>query len=465
MNTDRKPASQITIRELVAWANAQTTMTASRLGTAVGAVWMDSRTIAEGDVFVALKSDTDDGHNYVPAALKSGAVAAIVSKTMVSRFSADEREKLIVVPDPLLALQNMAAGYRKSLTFPIIAVTGSSGKTTTRQFITAVLAAGLKTGTTEGNWNNHIGVPLSILRFSRHEDVAVMEFGANHTHEIDVLSRIAKPDIGVITNIGYAHVGLFGSLQKTTEAKFEIVEGMDPRRGLLLLNGDDARLVKKGAACGYTTVLYGFSKRCAVRARSVETMSGQSTRFTVDGFQYYLSMIGKHFVYSALPAIFLGLRLGLQKETIAAALRALKPDPLRGRIEEKRGVTFIVDCYNANPSSMKSSIALLTDVAAGRPRVAIVGDMLELGRYSKQLHTQLGKRLAGAGVERIIAVGQFSGFVADGAAAQGMNPSRIECVQNADQAVTCAQAALKPGEIVLLKGSRGVKLETVFNKY
>lgn len=465
LKTDKKPVSPITIRSLVAWGNAKTYMSASRLKAPVGAVWMDSRKVAPGDVFVALKSDTDDGHNYVPSALKSGAVAAIVSKKKAVGFSAEEQKKLIIVSDPLQALQKMAAGYRKSLSFPIIAVTGSSGKTTTRQFITAVLSAGLKTGNTEGNWNNHIGVPLSVLRFSRDEDVAVMEFGANHKHEIDILSRIAKPDIGVITNIGYAHVGYFGSLEKTTEAKFEIVNGMNRRLGLLLLNGDDKRLVKNGASAGFKTVLYGFSKRCAVRAEAVSTETQNSTRFFVDGYEYCLSIIGNHFIYSALPAIYLGLALGLNRSVVADALRSLKPDPMRGRIEEKRGVTFIVDCYNANPSSMKSGIALLTDVAGGKSKCAIVGDMLELGRYSKPLHMQLGKRLADAGVEKIIAVGQFSRFVAEGAVKQGMGASRIQCVENADQAASLARTLLKPGEIVLLKGSRGVKLEAVFNNF
>ena len=466
LKKNKKAVSPVTLQHLIEWGSAETDMSLSYRRKHIGNIWMDSRKVAKGDVFLALKGDGDDGHNYVSTALKSGATAAIVSRSKAKNYSVTEQKKLIKVNNPLRAVQKMAAEYRKKLDIPLfIAVTGSSGKTTTRQFVYAVLSTGFKIGATIGNWNNHIGVPLCLLRLRGSEDMAIFEFGANHKNEIGTLTRIVKPDIGVITNIGYAHIGFFESLDTTTEVKFEIVKGINKKSGLLLLNGDDPRLVKKNAELGYNAVYYGTAMNCLVHAEAIKIVSNKETVFIVNGFKYRLSMIGRHFVYSALPAIFLALQLGLSEDVIAKALYSIKPDPMRGRVSKKRGVTFIVDCYNANPSSMKAGIILLQDVAGRKSKCAVVGDMLELGKHSKYLHRQLGKQLVDASVKKIIAVGEFAEFVADGAMKQGMKTSRIFCVPDAESAVHCARKVLKQGDTVLLKGSRGVGLEVVFNKF
>ena len=466
LKKNKKTISPITLQYLIEWGNAESDMPLPYRRNHIGNVWMDSRKVEKGDVFLALQGDGDDGHNYVSAALKSGAVAAIVSRSKAKKYTAEEQKKLIKVNNPLRAVQKMASEYRKRLDIPLfIAVTGSSGKTTTRQFIYSVLSAGFSVGTTIGNWNNHIGVPLCLLRLRGSEDMAVLEFGANHMHEIGTLTRIVKPDIGLITNIGYAHIGYFGSLNTTTEVKFEIIKGISKKSGLLLLNGDDPRLVKRSAESGYNTVFYGTSMNCLVHVETIKIVSNRETVFIVNGYTYRLSMIGRHFVYCALPAIFLAQQLGLSEDIIAGALYSMKPDPMRGRVRKKRGVTFIVDCYNANPSSMKAGIILLQDVAGRRSKCAIVGDMLELGKHSKHLHRQLGQQLVDAGVGKIVAVGEFAEFVADGALKQGMKASKISCCADADSAVHCARKVLKQGDTVLLKGSRGVGLEVVFNKF
>jgi UDP-N-acetylmuramoyl-tripeptide--D-alanyl-D-alanine ligase len=308
-------------------------------------------------------------------------------------------------------------------------------------------------------------VPLSLLRFTGEEWVGVIEMGANHCGEIGVLSKIAQPDIGVITNIGYAHVGLFGSLSKTAEAKFEIIDGLNRRSGFMLLNGDDARLVAMARRTGIRAEYFGYASRCAVKPENVRIDPKNGVAFTVDGFEYRLAMPGRHFIYSALPAIFIGKRCGLDEERIAAALAALQPSDMRGTLTRKHGVDFIVDCYNANPSSMKSALVYLNDMAAGRRKVAVVGDMLELGRYTARLHTDLGTAIAQAGIDRLVAVGPNAALVLDGALKAGMSPRAMEKCDDAEAAVPVVSKTANPGDVLLLKGSRGMHLETVFEKF
>jgi UDP-N-acetylmuramoyl-tripeptide--D-alanyl-D-alanine ligase len=430
-----------------------------------GTVWNDSRKVQPGDVFVAIETDTDDGHRYVGAALKAGALAAIVAKSKAAEFTKEQQKKLIVVSDTVKALQRMAARYRTEMGLLMIGITGSSGKTTTRSFISSVLRTGMNIGETYTNWNNHIGVPQSILRFKGEEWAGVIEMGANHAGEIHELSMIAHPDIAVITNIGYAHVGLFGSLTNTTKAKFEIADGLNSENGFLLLNGDDPRLVKGARECGLKAYFFGMSANATIRAENVNVDPVQGVSFTVDKQRFVVSMPGRHFVYSALPAIFIGRRCGIRDQKIAQALASQKPVSMRGTVEKKNGVNFIVDCYNANPSSMESAIVYLTDLCEPKYRVAVVGDMLELGTYAKRLHTELGRRLADAKVKKVIAVGSFAKTVVDGAKKAGMSAKSLFTVDTSENAVAVVKDQVREGDMVLLKGSRGVHLEVVFERF
>jgi UDP-N-acetylmuramoyl-tripeptide--D-alanyl-D-alanine ligase len=268
----------------------------------------------------------------------------------------------------------------------------------------------------------------------------------------------------VITSIGYAHIGYFGSLRNILRAKLEIVDGMRDRSGFLMLNGDDRLLAQAAQGIGRETVLFGFSPRCAVRARNISVTEARTT-FDVDGIPFRLAATGRHFVYSALLAIHLGRHFGMDDRSIADALLMIEPAPMRGTVTERRGVTFIVDCYNANPSSMKSGIQLLTDVAGSRPKVAVVGDMLELGRFSRRLHLALGRRLARAGVRSIVAVGAFAERVAEGARNAGMRKRDMYIAPDSRQALASVAEVLRKGDVVLVKGSRGVHLETVFEAF
>lgn len=456
--------TSLTLGHLAQWSGAEHRMPVSLLKKQYRSVWMDSRKVTAGDVFLALKSEQDDGHRYVESAFKAGAIAAIVARRSEDMVPKRFGRQLLLVSDPLRAIQRCAVLYRKTLSIPFIAVTGSSGKTSTRRFITTVLSEHMQVYTPDGNWNNHIGVPLSILRMSGEQQVAVFELGANHLHEISGLTKIVKPDIGIITNVGYAHIGLFGNLDATTNAKFEIAEGVPVKKGMLLLNGDDQRLVKKSRHSDHKAVFFGLSSRCEVRARNVIVESDGRTTFTMDGHKYCLSIPGRHFMYCALPAIYLGRLYGMAEKVIADVLATIVPDAMRGRIVEKKGVRFIVDCYNANPSSMKAGITLLEDVARTR-RCAVIGDMRELGKYAPRCHKQLGEQIARAGLEKLVVVGEYADTVARSALSSGMKSSQVHCTADSQSAVAIAKNVFTEGDTVLLKASRGIKLETIFEQF
>jgi UDP-N-acetylmuramoyl-tripeptide--D-alanyl-D-alanine ligase len=459
----KRSFTPLTLGNLIEWTGGVSEIAQSKRNRQIRAVWNDSREISPGDVFVAIATEKDDGHRYVDAAFEAGAIAAIVAKRKVTMFDTKKRRNLIQVPDPLKALQRAAHAYRKKMGILFVGITGSNGKTTTRNFIAEVLRQGMPIGETYSNWNNHIGVPLSILRFIGDEWAGVIEMGANHQREIHTLSRIVKPDIGIVTNIGYAHIGLFGSLANTTTAKFEIADGI-PKDGFLLLNGDDNRLFKGAREQKTKAIFYGFSSRCTIRATSVETTPDGGSMFMVDDVRYKLSMPGRHFIYSALPAIFIGRRCRIPDKEIAKALVRLKPLPLRGTIERKKKATFIVDCYNANPSSMHNALEYLTELEKSPHRVVVVGDMLELGSHSHRLHRQLGQTIARMNIRSTVAIGKYARYIAEGMEQAGKK-RKIKVATDAEQALPIVRSVVREGDTVLLKGSRGVRLEKIFKHF
>jgi UDP-N-acetylmuramoyl-tripeptide--D-alanyl-D-alanine ligase len=461
----QRSANLLTLERLADWGQASCNLPGPMRKRIVLGVSNDSRALKKGEVFVALTTEKDDGHRYVSAALKQGAIAAIVAKKNLSQFPESQRSKLVAVRDPLRALQRIAAQYRKTFAIPFIGITGSSGKTTARTFIAEVLRSTMKVGETAGNLNNHLGVPLSLLRFTGNEDVGVLEMGANHTREIHLLSTIVRPSIAIITSIGYAHIGYFGSLANILKAKLEIVDGMDDDSGFLMLNGDDRLLVAAAKKSKKNVVLFGFSEKCEVRAQNFRVLSGLATSFEVGKSRYRLSTAGKHFVYSALMAIYLGNYFGIGEQQISEALRTISPADMRGTTKKISGATFIIDCYNANPSSMKSGIELMDEVAGDRPKVAIVGDMLELGKYSRRLHGQLGTTIARSGVRSIIAIGNFASNIAAGALKAGMRKKDIHIAPDSVRALPMVKEIVRPGDVALLKGSRGVHLETIYEGF
>jgi UDP-N-acetylmuramoyl-tripeptide--D-alanyl-D-alanine ligase len=454
----------LTFLAFARWSGARCALPSAVAGRRIPSITHDSRTVERGGLFVAIVSERDDGNKYAADALKKGAAAALVNCSARALVPAHLRNRLLVVADPLEALQRAARRYRKELGLLTIGITGSNGKTTTRAFATEVLASHVATGGTAGNLNNHIGVPLSVLGLNGDEFAAVFEMGANHMGEIAALTDIARPDIAVVTNVGYSHVGLFGSLANTTRAKLEIAQGLPKSRGILLVNGDDARLRTAARGAAPRLVTFGTGPGCSVRAEDV-VVSAVDTRFTVAGQKYRLRMPGRHFVYAALPAIVLGTICQMKPAQIAAALKRVQPVSLRGGMKTKRGVRFILDCYNANPSSMQSALRLLQDTTLRSKRVAVLGDMRELGRYTTMLHTQLGRRVAQSDVRGLVAVGEQASVVAAAAIRAGMSKRSVRTAADSAAAAAALRGLSRKGDTVLLKASRALALEKVFEQF
>lgn len=428
----------------------------------VNLVWMDSRKIESGDLFVALKGDLVDGHDFVEIAFKAGAVAALVDETTVERFSSDIQSKLIPVKNPLDALQNGARKYRQMLNIPFVAITGSNGKTTTSHFMKEILSVGFTVGTTYGNFNNHIGLPLSIFRMNGMEDIAVIEMGANHVGEIGELCAIAEPDMGVITNIGYAHVGEFGGVENTAKAKFQLAEAIQKIGGLLFLNGDDRVSVETNMKREIPAFYFGTRDHNSELAKNVSCSSEGCYSFDFKDVRYELQIPGKHFMYSLLPALAIADRLNIKTDELQAKVKTIQPAHMRGTIREINGVRYIEDCYNANPSSMKVAAELLRDIPASGKKIVVAGDMRELGEYTNDLHYECGQYFAELAIDVVIAVGEHAGSVVAGAKNGGIScESLFECPSIESAADTIRQCVVA-NDLVLMKGSRGIGLEKIF---
>lgn len=436
-------------------------------------VWMDSRKLKKGDVFVALKGEkpfngiANDGHDYISAAFENGAVAAVVEKQWYDKNHNNfKNNNFIAVDNPLKAIQKAANEFRKILGIPVIAITGSNGKTSTTTILKTLLGKGFKIGGTKGNFNNDIGVPLSVLSLSGSEEMAIFEIGANHAGEIAALTTIIEPDMGIITNIGFAHIGLFGGIEKTAEAKFELARAVSIHQGILLLNGDDEWSVRQNEIDRIPAFYFGLNEGNQIRAENLKCDENGCYSFDFNGNRYELTMPGIHCVYSVLPAIYLSLSMGISRQELQTAVKELKPANMRGEMEIIAGRKVIADCYNANPSSMQTSLRMFNDIPAattvsgGAPaRIAVLGTMGELGDYETEQHIELGKSIVKYKVDKLVAVGDCAKLIADGAKSAGFAPENIFVAENAEEAGKITKNISKENDIILFKGSRTVGLE------
>jgi UDP-N-acetylmuramoyl-tripeptide--D-alanyl-D-alanine ligase len=423
-----------------------------------GAVTVDSRTVAAGDLFVALPGERVDGADFVPAAAQAGAAAALSTRP-------DDALPTVVVDDPVAALGRLAAAVHTRLTaVTTVGITGSSGKTSTKDLLGQVLAAAGPTVSPPGSYNNDIGLPLTVLSADEDTRFLVLEMGARGIGHIARLCRVARPDVGVVLNVGSAHLGEFGSAEVIAQAKGELVEAL-PESGTAVLNADDPRVVGMAPRTSARVVTTGIREAADVRATGVRLDESGRARFTLhaggEEQDVALRVVGEHQVANALSAAGAALAAGMSPAEVATALSAAEPRS-RWRMEVGRrpdGVTVVNDAYNANPESMRAALAAL-QALPGQRRIAVLGAMAELGPGGGAEHERLGRDAAAAGVDLIVAVGADAVGIASGAAAAGRRPGE-ESVHVPDRAAARALLSelLRPGDVVLVKASRSYGLE------
>ena len=417
----------------------------------------DSRSLEPGQLFVALEG-ARDGHEFIPGALAAGAAAVLCSRC-------DGDFPAIVVRDPRKALGDIARQERIRLNLKVVGVTGSVGKSTTKEMIAGILSRKYRTGKTPVNHNNDIGMPMAILALPEDTEVAVLEMGMNHFGEMAYLTSIAAPDIAVITNIGTMHIEHLGSREGILHAKLEILQGLRPG-GKLVYNGDEP-LLWNLRGTGRTAPLYfGLENpACTVRCPQMQEWEGRTELTVAAGettFQVGLPVEGRHFVYDALAAVAVAQLLEVPTAQIQQSLAAFQSMEGRQEIYEAGGYTIIQDCYNAGPESMAASLAVLGK-RAGR-RIAVLGDMLELGVCTQAEHYRVG-RIAAGKCDLLLALGKNAGRVVNGAITGGMRPLDAMAFDNAQDLIDALRARAKPGDILLFKGSRGMKMEPVLNLF
>ena len=417
----------------------------------------DSRNIQPGQLFVAL-SGARDGHDFIPMAMEKGA-AAVLCTHSVGDYPA------IVVEDTRIALGQIAREERNRLGMKVVGVTGSVGKSTTKEMIAAVLESTYRVAKTPANHNNDIGMPMAILSIPEDTEVAVLEMGMNHFREIAYLTSISQPDVAVIINIGTMHIEHLGSKEGILQAKLEILEGLRPG-GTLLLNGDDEMLWPVRRRLKVPTVYFGSrNQECAVIAEDIAvTDSGIS--FVAENEQMRipvaLALEGQHYVLDALAAVSAGLQLGVSPEKITEALGSFRNMAGRQEIFEANGFTIIKDCYNAGPESMAAALAVLGK-KPGR-RIAVLGDMLELGKRAAAEHYRIG-RIAAEQADVILAYGPNSGRVVDGAITGGKDQLHAQAFEDREKLVSVLKAIAKPNDVLLFKGSHGMHMELALDLF
>ena len=417
----------------------------------------DTRIIKPGQLFIVLQG-ARDGHDFIPSAMEKGAAAVLCSRS-VGDFPC------IIVDDPRIALGQIAKAELRRIGCKVVAVTGSVGKSTTKEMVATVLESTYRTAKTPANHNNDIGMPMAILSMAEDTEVAVLEMGMNHFREIAYLSEIAQPDIAAIVNIGSMHIEFLGSIEGIRKAKLEILEGMTCN-GKLILNGDDPMLAHLPELPEQEVVYYGSQgQTCAVQALDVQEQDG-GTSFRVvtekENFQVELALEGRHFVPDALTAITIGLMLKVPVIRIQERLSTFRNMAGRQEIYEIGGFTVISDCYNAGPESMAAALAVLGK-KQGR-RIAVLGDMLELGDCAWAEHYKIG-RIAKENAEMVLAYGHHGPRVVSGALTGGMSSANACSFETHEEMVQHLKRSAKPGDVLLFKGSRGMHMEKVLEGF
>jgi UDP-N-acetylmuramoyl-tripeptide--D-alanyl-D-alanine ligase len=417
---------------------------------------IDSRGLRPGELFFAVKGERLDGHDFVEQALKAGAAAAVVRKDHSVRFA--HKSGLLLVDDTLAALQKLATSVRRLWAKPLIGITGSAGKTTTKEAIAHLLSTRYRVLKSEGNFNNHFGLPLMLLKLEPEHDVAVIEMGMSHIGEIRALAQIAQPEMGVVTCVAPVHLEFFDSVAGIARAKYELIESL-PAGGTAVLNADDEYVSQFGRDFRGKVVMFGMSASADVRAEKIEQLGtcGWQFELVTGGCREIatLPLVGKHNVYNALAAVAVALQRGLSPSEAVQGLASLAASDKRGQVIQLGDITVINDCYNSNPKALDAMVDSLATTPAER-RIVVAGEMLELGLAADELHRRSGQHIADRGIDVLIGVRGKAERMVEAARKRG---TTAEFVESPEQAGEWLAHEARKGDIVLLKASRGVKLE------
>jgi UDP-N-acetylmuramoyl-tripeptide--D-alanyl-D-alanine ligase len=416
---------------------------------------IDSRTLNPGDLFIAIAGERFDGHDYVEEALDKGAAGALVQ---TGKLVNGDPRRLLHVEDTVKALQSLGAAARRLWGKPLLAVTGSAGKTTTKEILAEILATRFRVMKSSGNLNNHLGLPLQLLKLEAEHDLAVVEVGMNHAGEIRALGMLAHHDLAVVTTVAPVHLEFFSSLAEIARAKYEIIETLHPG-GVAVLNADDDYVCQFGRDFKGRVVTFGIRRAADVSAQKVQLNGAQGSTFELVAGSVRepvtFPLVGEHNIYNALAAAAAAMERGVPPSHAAKALAAIRPAEKRGQIVQIGGATIINDSYNSNPRALDAMVDTLASMKAER-RILVAGEMLELGPTAEALHRECGLHAAAKKIDFVIGVRGMARPLAEAACGAGV---QAQFVETPEQAGEWLAHNLRPGDAVLLKASRGVKLE------
>ncbi|MCA1032953.1 UDP-N-acetylmuramoyl-tripeptide--D-alanyl-D-alanine ligase [Bacillus timonensis] len=431
--------------------------------TQISGVSIDTRTIQPKNLYIPIVGEKFNGHQFIKNAIENGAVATLWNK---HEPNPPTTIPVILVNDTLIALQALAKGYRDELSMKVVGITGSNGKTTTKDMVASVLSTEFHVHKTEGNLNNHIGLPLTILSLSEDVDIAVLEMGMSGRGEIELLSSIASPDVVMITNIGESHLLDLGSREGIAEAKLEIITGLK-NGGLLIYNGDEPLLNERVKELKIETVTFGKSENCSVYPTEINQENHGTFFYTnvKSNQQFFIPVLGEHNVHNALAALAVARHLGLDSKKIAQGLQQLKVTNMRMELIRGRdGITLINDAYNASPTSMKAAIELISSMNGFQHKVIVLGDMLELGEDEEKFHREIGEIIDAGRIHYVYTYGKLGAFIAEGARSS-FPTGRVRAFSDKQELITNLKTVCGAEDLVLVKASRGMKLEEVIHAF
>lgn len=430
-------------------------------------VSIDSRTVGRGELFFAIHGPRHDGHGFVAAALGAGAAAAVVARDRFGEYPSEIQRRILAVPETLAALQQLAHEIRIAWGGRVAAVAGSVGKTTTKEILAALVAARFRVLKTEGNLNNEYGLPLTLAKLEPEHEAAVLELGMSHTGELAALTKIAAPRVGVVTRVAVEHLEFFASIEEIAAAERELIENLPGGDSVAVLNADDARVAAFAKVAPGRVITFGLNFASAdFRATQIESRGVFGSAFTIEAGEpatrVELSLAGRHNVANAIGAIAAASIWGITAEDAAEILPKMKPAAMRGEILRLGDDLVVInDCYNSSPSAMATMLDLLATTPGVRRRIVAAGEMLELGESSAQLHREVGRDAARRGLDWIIGVRGHAAEMIEGAIAAGYPQKRTKIFADSSEAAKFLAEFVQPGDLLLVKGSRGVRMERI----